>query len=148
VSYNCSTFKLKRLENFRIPLAALVGIDPDMQRRGWTAEVQVPNGAMFDRLLAAGIAPLAIEPREDGRVHVEVGGESVEFWGTLDGDVLAVDAVDVNGEGSGTIWHDHLLGALEESTGTLEAVMIWEGGDSISRVLVVDGEVTEGQYEL
>ena len=52
------------------------------------------------------------------------------------------------GEGSGTFKHLILDEALKESTGELEAVLVWEGGDSITRFIVKDGEVSESNIEL
>jgi hypothetical protein len=38
--------------------------------------------------------------------------------------------------------------ALEKSKGRLVAARIWEGGDSVDRLVVVDGDVNEEDVDL
>ena len=66
----------------------------------------------------------------------------------LDDTMLLVNEVTVYGEGSGTFMREIFTPALAKSTGVLEAVLIWEGGDTISRLVVEDGKVTESDIEL
>ena len=46
------------------------------------------------------------------------------------------------GEGSGGCWHS-VVEFLETTMGELQAVVVWEGGDSITKLSVKDGVVTE-----
>jgi hypothetical protein len=62
--------------------------------------------------------------------------------------VLIVDSIIASGEGSGTALSWIIEPALADSTGKLVAVRVWEGGDSIDRLTVVDGVVTTEQIEL
>ena len=55
---------------------------------------------------------------------------------------------DMSGEGSGTFYNWILKPALKQSEGILEAVLIWEGGDSIQWLTVKAGKVTERDIEL
>ncbi len=55
---------------------------------------------------------------------------------------------EVQGEASGSYMHYVVNEALKHSTGELEAVLIWEGGDSITRLTVKDGDVNETDIEL
>ena len=55
--------------------------------------------------------------------------------------VLHVSEIAIHGEGSGTLL-DWIIGpALKDSTGRLVATRVWEGGDTIDRLIVNDGEV-------
>ena len=66
----------------------------------------------------------------------------------LDDNMLVVSEITIYGEGSGTCFFEILKPALAKSMGYLEAVLIWEGGDSISQLLVEHGMVTESDIEL
>ena len=60
---------------------------------------------------------------------------------------MLVDEVTNYGEGSGH-FNKHLKKLLEHSTGTLEAILMWEHGDSISKLIVQDSNVTETNIEI
>ena len=68
--------------------------------------------------------------------------------GTMQGGNLHVTDIQCSGEGSGTIMFHILAPALEKSTGELVAVCVWEGGDSIDRIIVKDGKVMREDIEL
>lgn len=53
--------------------------------------------------------------------------------GQLDNDMLAIEVIDMAGE---------------ESTGILEAILIWEGGESIERLSVFGGKITREEIDL
>jgi len=61
---------------------------------------------------------------------------------------LLVREINLYGEFSGSDYRYVLLPALRESMGFLEAVLIWERSDSITRLTVKDGEVVEENVEL
>ena len=134
MSYNISTWKTKRLENLVIPMGALYDISEDLKQRGWMREPP--------RFTCWKDAPTVV--RVNGLGEGYVSGEP----SLLNSDMLMVSEITVYGEGSGTAFFDILKPALTKSTGVLEAVLIWEGGDSISRLLVEDGIVTESDIEL
>ena len=48
-----------------------------------------------------------------------------------------------SGDGSGYLYSDVLIPLFEEFKGTLEAIVVWEGGDSIKRLNIHDGVVEE-----
>jgi hypothetical protein len=48
-----------------------------------------------------------------------------------------------HGEGSGHSWNEWGMKALTLTQGRLEAILTWEGGDSVTGLRVVDGVVTE-----
>lgn len=131
MSYNISQWKTKKLDNLIIPLDALHYTD-EFERRGYKVEHQLHIDG--DKLLAE------VRLGEGGGL----GGEIDDIRDPL----IKVTQIALMGEGSGTDYHEVLLRALRKSTGVLEAVLIWEGGDSISRLIVRDGVVKETPYEL
>lgn len=60
---------------------------------------------------------------------------------------LHITEFEIYGEGSGTLMNWILEPALKQSTGELEAVLVWEGGDSITRLLVNNGELKSENVE-
>jgi hypothetical protein len=120
--YNCDHWKTKELVNLRIPVASLFKSD----RQDWHPE----------RLMRA----------DETIVRFQLGDGYIE--GTVSDGVLLVTAISLTGEGSGFGWHEIVEPALQDSCGKLVAVRIWEGGDSIDRVTVIDGVVTYEQIEL
>jgi len=130
MSYNISDWKTKRLENLVIPMKAFYIYD----RKDWhpTFEFTIEgNDVEVARL-------------QDFEFVLEgiVKGETEETA------ILKVSDIDITGEGSGTFMSWILVPALKQSTGILEAVLIWEGGDSITRLSFNDGEFTEEEIEL
>jgi len=74
---------------------------------------------------------------------LECGCEQ-EITGVLVDSNFTVTEFDMIGEGSGTFWEWILEPALKESTGILEATLVWEGGDTI---VASNGDVwTEIQF--
>lgn len=123
MSYNIDTFKLKKLENLKIPLAS------------------------FYKHERKDFHPRRIN-NDDGSLHLKFG-ESSYLDGSLDkNEVLSISKIDWCGEFSGTAMMDVLEPALEESTGELIASCVWEGGDSINRLVVKDGVVSWEEIEL
>ena len=80
-------------------------------------------------------------------VYVPIG-ENNGIVGKLRGNLVDVGLIDCFGEHSGTDYADVLLPILRQSTGKLEAVLIWEEGDWITRLKVNDGQVTEEEIDL
>ena len=122
MSYNINTFKIKKLENLEIPLSAFFEHD----RSDWHPEKE------YD---------------EDGKLTLSCGCEQ-EIIGTVENDVLKVESMDMYGEGSGTFIHWILEPALKKSKGIFEASCVWEGGDSINKLIVNDGEVKWEDIEI
>ena len=73
--------------------------------------------------------------------------EGFELHGSLDGAMVRVTAITSYGEASGSTFPT-LMALLKLSTGTLIAVQVWEGGDSITRLTVRDGVIMKEQIEL
>lgn len=80
-------------------------------------------------------------PTIDGTADVTAElGMNGELKGTLTGDVVTVTELQMVGEGSGSHFED-LEAFLEQCAGTYQALLVWEGGDSISLLTVKDGAV-------
>lgn len=119
MSYNIDTWKTKKLDDFQIPISAL----------------QNHNRKII------------LEP--DVKITVEGPVEIFDLKGTIQflSDTIFVEEIYIAGEGSGS-YHDTLKNIFSQSQGTLEAILVWEGGDSITRLTVVNGVVTEERVEL
>lgn len=123
MSYNIDTWKTKKIENLVIPLEAFY----IHERQDWHPE-KIINTAT-------------------NSVELRCGCEQT-IRGTLHNDLLTITEFEMSGEGSGTFYDWILEPALKRSTGNLEAVLIWEGGDSITRLIVNNGEVSNEEIEL
>ncbi len=121
MSYNVTAWKTKELSNLEIPVASLY----KHERSDWH-----PNR----------------KDRNDGTTVFRVIEASIT--GTIDGDWLRVSDIDASGEGSGVALKWIIEPALADSRGRLVAARIWEGGDSIDRLTVIDGLVSTEPIEI
>lgn len=129
MSYNISTWKTKKLADFRLPVKS-IAVSAERQARGWKI-----NGYVI------GLIPLVMRFQLD---------ESPGITGHLidNNSIIVVDKIELGGEGSGSVYNEVLLPALKQSSGEMEAVIVWEGGDSIRRLHVVNGIPTDSPVEL
>lgn len=125
MSYDISTWKTKRLENLIIPLSAFY----KHERSDWH-----PSQPTIVKAVT-------------GEISLACGCEQ-EIKGILSGENIRVTEFNMRGEGSGTFYNWILEPALQESTGILEAIMVWEGGDSINKLTAIDGKVETVPVEL
>ncbi len=123
MSYNIDTFKLKKV---RLILPTDIKFSKYVD---WIGDEVIAN-------LAKGIWSINDE------------GEGFQMHGKITKAGLEVTDVKVNGEGSGHDYYDLLKPLFIDYKGDLEAVMIWEGGDSINSISIVNGKVTEKKIEL
>ena len=123
MSYNIDTWKLKKLEDLIIPISAFF----KHERKDWHPEIKY-----------------------DGNFVVFYSIMESEIEGTLteSTDAVIVSKIKISGEGSGTLMDWIIEPALKESSGYLEAVCIWEGGDSITRLKVENGVVVDEKIDL
>lgn len=122
MSYNIDTWKTKELRNLRIKMTAL------------HYEEDYLDYPTMDT--------------QTGTLTFTGRAEGFELRGVQTGAYLDVDSIESYGEASGTM-HDYLKETiLSQSTGLLVAVLVWEGGDTIERLTVRDGVVTEEEIEL
>jgi len=136
MSYNVTTWKTKKLRNLTIPVNALFAV-PD-----WQLNQSVDDG------LGGTFA------QRWGKSYIKgalVGEPVTQRNGFLPPDstqMLAVDEISASGDGSGSLLWKVINPALEKGKGRLVAVRIWEGGDSVDRLVVVDGDVNEQDVDL
>jgi hypothetical protein len=128
MSYNISTFNLKKLENLQIPLRAFY----KSSRKDWHPESRKNNDGS-----------ITLSGCEGGGVTgmTADGG----FPGNV---ILAVSDICICGEGSGYFMNEILEPALKESAGFLMASCVWEGGDSINNLIVENGNVKWEDIEI
>lgn len=130
MSYNITNWTTKRIENLVIPFSALY--DASI-RKDWIPEQPrlVPHSGHQGIVIEGGCGQMI-----EGSFADETNS------------AIRVSNFDMHGEGSGSFWHEVLKSALEKSTGTLEVIRIWEGGDYIDRLRVKDGVLSEEKVEL
>lgn len=122
MSYNVTSWKVKKMDRLSIPLSAFF----THQRKDWH--------------------PGRVE-NEDGSLTLE-GLEGCFVRGVVDGASIKVKEIECCGEGSGTFFSWILEPALKSSSGVLEATLVWEGGDTITRLLVRDGTLTNDDLDI
>lgn len=120
MSYNIDTWKVKECKDLIIPVKAL----------------QV--GEYFDRV-SLNITTSTVRIKDMDGVFVE---------GRLEDGNLHVTKIECHGEGSGNTYHEVLLSALGQSTGTLVVSLVWAGGEDITRLIVKDGDVEEENIDI
>ena len=125
MSYNISSWKTKRLDGLAIPLKAF------FEHERTDFHPQKPT----------------IINAETMEISMECGCEQ-EIEGILKDGIIHVTRMKMSGEGSGIFKHEVLDNALKQSAGELEAVLIWEGGDTISNFHVKNGIIEETDIEL
>lgn len=125
MAYNISSFKLKKLNNLVIPMSALYDNVDD----NWKPD-----------------QPKIVDA---SRMKVKInGGCGQTIEGVLKDGSIHVTKLDLSGEGSGSYMYYVIKNALQKSTGELEATLIWEGGDSVTRLTVKDGVYKDVSIEL
>ncbi len=124
MSYDCTYFKLKKLDSLKIPVEAFSLHKDD----GWHPTQGVMDIQTSRRRFSI------IDSYVEGFVQKDM--------------TLAVQSILLSGEGSGSAWFNVWKPALERSIGELEAVMVWEGGETISKLHVLNGDITEENVEI
>lgn len=126
MSYNIDRWRTKKLENLVVPLTAFY----KHERKDWH-----PSKPTLEDIATKEITLKC--------------GCNQKITGILDeNNQLQITKLDMNGEGSGTFFEWILEPALKESHGQLEAVLIWERGDSVTRLTVNDGVVKHANIDL
>jgi len=120
MSYNITKWKTKTIENLIIPLSSFYV----RKRTDWHPD-----------------APVIVD-LETMTVLI-VGGYELELTGILKDGMLTVTKFNMSGDGSGTFFGRILIPALKQSTGYLEAILVWEGGDSIEHLICDNGIITK-----
>lgn len=123
MSCNINNWNTKKLENLQIPVKAFY----KHKRTDWHPRLRVISEGNME-------------------VELECGCEQL-IKGILKDEAIHVTEINMYGEGSGTFKSWILDEALKESTGELEAVLIWETGE-IYRLKVKEGVIEETEIEL
>jgi hypothetical protein len=118
MSYNITSWKTKEIFNLLIPLDAIKDLP--------YTDVE------FD----------GINIKADGLS----GGFALE-GNLIENNMVEIIEIKTAYDSSGSTWNDFIR-MLEKSSGTLIATQIWEGGDSISKLTVNNGEVIDEPIEL
>lgn len=122
MSYNITNWKVKILETLIIPVNSLF----KHEREDWHPTK---------------------ETNKDGTVTFTIM-EGSYLTGKVSSKMFKISEIECWGEGSGTAMEWIIGPALEDSKGKLEAVCIWEGGDTIDQLIVENGKVIWEKVEL
>lgn len=134
MSYNISTWKIRSLD-LRIPKSfrfmAWVEALPATDERGYEN--------VGRRWLLARPAYILLDA-ETQTWKLDLMNQSLS--GDIAGDVLLVrDINNWTDDFSGYLYHDILLPLFREHKGNLSAVIVWEGGDTVERVTIKNGNI-------
>ena len=121
MSYDIDTFKVKKIENLKIPISSLY----KHERTDWYPQR---------------------ENKDDGTVSFYVMDSFLS--GRIENDILSVDQFSCYGEGSGTAMLWIFEPALKDSSGEFIASCVWEGGDAINQIIVKDGNIEWKDIEI
>lgn len=120
MSYNISRWITKKIDDLSIPISAFAPIS--CEEDAW-------------------------HYADDGTATWEGSAEIFEISGKVQDGRLQVTDMRLFGEGSGWSYQE-LKEILKQSTGELIATQVWEGGDSVMRIYVINGDVREREVEL
>lgn len=73
-----------------------------------------------------------------------------ELKGTIENEKLMLSdpkAVDWRSDGSGCLYSDVLIPLFEQFKGDIDAIVVWEGGDSINHLKIVQGVVSDKEID-
>lgn len=121
MSYNIDTFKVKKLENLRCPVASFY----KHERKDWHPEKTIEDDMS--------VTFKSLDP---------------EWHGKIIDDDFVFESIDCSGEGSGTTMRLILEPALLDSTGILVASCVWERGNCINQLKVENGKITWTEIEI
>lgn len=85
-------------------------------------------------------------PLEEGW-DLNRGGEGFTMSGRMADGNYEVEKINCYGEFSGTDWHEIVKPLLERTKATFSALLVWEGGDLIQRVLAIAGHIEQQEVD-
>lgn len=133
MSYNCDTFKVKKLENLRIPVKSLY----KNERSDWHPERKDnDNGTVTFSIMESEINGIIKKGIKDCNIF----NQNMKTHDPRN-DILVVLSICCRGEGSGTTMNKIIEPALRDSKGELIVSCVWEGGDSINQLIVKNGNI-------
>lgn len=139
MSYNITSMKASKV-SLRLPL--------DFDFTKWIAEQPSRDEHGYENIGRRWMLedPVAISANlAEGTWQLSLFGEDDKVIKGIieDGALVATALEDWEGDGSGYLYSDVLLPLFREFKGSLEAIVVWEGGDSIKRLSIHDGVVEE-----
>lgn len=149
MSYNITAWRTKEIDGLRFRLTDAMEMMPkDMIDRGYEPPVLTCEAHM--EVPTQITSPLQIIPFVDveSPATIRVAGDCLVMNGKIDAEgVFWVNALGMTGEGSGHVCEFYLMPLLAKSSGKLRARLVWEGGDSIEKLRVVDGMIKSKNLE-
>ena len=134
MSYSITKFKLKRLEDFTLPMGVLTKYAKD--NCDWMEPILNYHKSENPEV------PDWID------VHIELDeGCTIDGTLPLNSETLTVTGIRIFSCGSRNTLA-YLLENIEHSTGVMEAILIWEGGQEIERLTIDNGKATTQTIDL
>lgn len=132
MSYNITSFKMKHID-MTLPLTF------DFQE--WLASQPESAGVRWCRDDKDGVqANLA-----RNTWILPLSGQ--EISGNIQGDKLVVTRLECSSVGSGHIYSDIVLPLFKAFQGNLNAIVVWEGGDTVNRLTIDQGTAKEEEVD-
>lgn len=137
MSYNIDTWKIHKLTltlprtfDFQVWLAMQPattdnGRYPNYSKRHWTRDKDAPSSISFDQAHAT----WALQMSEN------------ELSGALIEEGMRVDRLSFTGDFSGHLYEEVLLPLFAEFKGDLDAVIVWERGDTVEHIIIEKGTI-------
>lgn len=137
MSYNITSFKTKSMHlafPINFDFQAWVRAQPDRTVQGYENA-----GKRW-----------CLEEKDDAHIWTDLAARTwklpllnQELTGVIEGDTLTVTEMDWRGDGSGHLYSDILMPLFREFKGNLSALVVWEGGDTITQLDIREGVVEE-----
>ena len=135
MSYNIDRWITKQINKLSLKLSAFDDqISESMKARGWKI----------------GEYAMQLDGNENIFVTVPLPADGSYVKGMYNPQTKMLEVVEINlsGEGSGTTYHEIFIPAMQSSSGILDAVLIWERCDSITRLTVRNGITQDTEVSL
>ncbi len=139
MSYNITNMKVSKV-SLRLPL--------DFDFMAWIAGQPSRNNNGYEnigrRWLLEDPTTISLNLAERTWKLSLFGDDDKVIKGIIEDDAFVVTALEHwEDDGSGILYSDVLLPLFKEFKGTLDAVVVWEGGDTVQRLAIHDGVVEE-----
>jgi hypothetical protein len=112
----------------------------------WTTKTLECLRIPFDALKCEGFNAIVVSVSPDGIEILMDTSESGVIKGTIKYEspkMLEISHLSLANAYSGWYYTEYLIPALQKSTGKLEALIIWESGDAIKKLIVDDGVISD-----
>lgn len=123
MGYNITAFKIKKMENFTIPWKLFFELTPSEYE----------------------LKPVSFNQETKEVVITAIGDQEIK--GKIIEGAIVVSHIDIREDFSGYFFNEAFLPILEHTKGKLVATIVWEGGDTIEKLKVNDGNVVYYQKD-